>query len=967
MHQVRQVNSRVRIRRIGVSVNLAAVATHSVEANVSRDPRSVLHKLIENPGSTYHTALKAFNELRSRGLKLGELQYLSLLYKALREGRYERVWGGYEAFLEDEKQEKVGTNPRARTTWPRLTPARMQMHRFVLWAMLDADRGQAMTPFYQSEVVGKYNVLRIHEADPFNFLLRMECTIKVTGEQEHGLRLRLETLLNTMERLELHTSYSSTHGLVRIILHRPEIFFDFSTDEEDADQDLEAGVDTKYTAEAMGKMIIEYMARFPCAVALDPKRLSIAVSAAAAAGQHDAAKLLLEYGLTQRVPIDAGSFAHAVESAPDDASRLKVADLYMHAKEHDLVYITQGTDSSIVNYLLQHAILDGNFKHMMELLHEMQLYSNKQATEPSMNSSKVLRSTERRSTEEATNMKVAGGGNRPNVQRLWSCSKALWNEDVKLRPEIYSQLLYPLLAGGQRGGDESSDASVFDRLEVERCFDRQYPRQRTHLNSLVVNICQSNDDFSTMLVCLDRWQKERDEVLSGTTFIVDGMELSYWAFLVRYRRIVTWDAWTIEYAIVRARTGRLHADVVALLAEADSRGLVLNSTAYVVSLCVLEEVGEPSAVVACAERMKANDAWEKAVSKDPEVQEILNRASAKLEEPTVQELAVHAALHQKAATGPREQGAGTFGVKIRQVPAQDAALVDSEPKVTLEPPPITVGCDALKRALLLTSEVHCAVHSMQVTDVALEPLTVSKCHQISSQAFKEIKKFMADKSYLTTGLELFGWREQRREASDHVKFTLKKRFIGSNPLGMSTRAWRVVSSPRGLAGLYSSAMHLSMKVLQVVDDHNVIMYRVITNTSTKEAVQSLFLVSRFQMDSGYVILFRSVDRNRLRKIRPDGTIGDWDGGKQDKWLDMFTWYVVDAPVTRAAKCANSLLLSYRTLFEDEPENENAVVFSYGGIVYSTLAVTTRVWMLEILSLALRWENKVVGPTLMLSG
>ncbi|ETP51767.1 hypothetical protein F442_03147 [Phytophthora nicotianae P10297] len=251
-------------------------------------------------------------------------------------------------------------------------------------------------------------------------------------------------------------------------------------------------------------------------------------------------------------------------------------------------------------------------------------------------------------------------------------------------------------------------------------------------------------------------------------------------------------------------------------------------------------------------------------------------------------------------------------------------LLDSEPKVTLEPPPITV------------------------TDVALEPLTVSDCHQIASQAYKEIKKFMADNSYLTTGLEVFGWREQRREASDHVKFTLKKPFVGSNPLGMSTRAWRVVSSPRGLAGLYSSAMHLSMKVLQVVDDHNVIMYRIITNTSTMEAVQSLFLVSRFQMDTGYVILFRSVDRNRLRKVRPDGTVGDSNvqvGKKQDKWLDMFTW----------------------TLFEGDPDIENAVIFSYGGIVYGTVAVATRMWMLEILSLALRWENKVVGSTLLLSG
>ncbi|KAI9998222.1 hypothetical protein PInf_002565 [Phytophthora infestans] len=656
-------------------------------------PRSVLLERIHDPGTTYHAALRTLNELRSRGLRLEEPQYLSLLYKALREGRYERVYGGYEEFLEDEQKGKVKTKTKAPSTWPRLTHARMQMQRFVLWAMLDADRQQTMAQFYQSEVVGKFNLLRIHEADPLNFLLRMECTVKVTDGQENGLRARVETLLNTMEQLYLHTSYSSTHALVRLILHRPEIFFYSSSDEEDAEQNPEGDVAANYAAEAVGKIIIGYVQRFQYALALDPKRLSIAVSAAAAAGQHDAAKLLLQHGSTQRVPIDAGSFAHAVESAPDDVSRLKVADLYMNAKENGLVYITQGTDSSIVNYLLQHAILDGNFKHMMELMHEMQLYGNMASNRTVHDLFKSIaqyraknhrggdqhKTGKKKMPECPTIMELID--RFPNVipRSVHSFSQgvlyslfsgdlgvaldlmraALRNKAVTLRPEIYSQLLYPLLAGGQRGGDESSDASVFDRLEVERCFDRQYPRQRTHLNSLVVNICQSNDDFSTMLVCLDRWQaqdhppmsrrvmkrvfdviwkqirqlqKEHDEILPGTAFIVDGMELSYWPFLVRYSRIVTWDAWTLEYAIVRARTSGLHADVVAILAEADSRGLVLNSTAYIVSLCVLEEVGEPSAVVACVERIKANNSWEMTVSKNPEVLEILNRASTKLEE-----------------------------------------------------------------------------------------------------------------------------------------------------------------------------------------------------------------------------------------------------------------------------------------------------------------------------------------------
>lgn len=237
-------------------------------------------------------------------------------------------------------------------------------------------------------------------------------------------------------------------------------------------------------------------------------------------------------------------------------------------------------------------------------------------------------------------------------------------------------------------------------------------------------------------------------------------------------------------------------------------------------------------------------------------------------------------------------------------------LLDFEPEVKLEPPLISVGLQHCyfggRNGSKGPNESH---FILQVNDVALEPLTVFECHQLASRAFKEIAKFMAHNSYLSTGLELFGWREQRREEPDHVKFTLKKRFIGHTPLEMSMRGWRVVSSARSLAALYSSTMQLSLKVVQVVDDYNVIMYRVITNTFTMGTVKSLFLVSRFQMDTGYVILFRSVDCNRLRKICPDGMIADWhdkDEGKQNKWLDMFTWYVVHSS-NFLHKCARVLL------------------------------------------------------------
>ena len=228
-------------------------------------------------------------------------------------------------------------------------------------------------------------------------------------------------------------------------------------------------------------------------------------------------------------------------------------------------------------------------------------------------------------------------------------------------------------------------------------------------------------------------------------------------------------------------------------------------------------------------------------------------------------------------------------------------MLDSKPELSLGPLPIAANArdGAVRDEGDGQRDVLCAIglcHSPSpVNEVAFEPLSVSECHQIALHAYREARAFLNSNDYLTTGLELFGWREQRREEPDHVKFTLKKRFPGVTPMKMSARGWRVVSSPRGLAGLYSSTMHLSIKVLQVVDDYNVIMYRVITNTSTMATVHSLFLVTRFQVGDGYVILFRSVDRNRLRMVRSDGTVGPWDArvgeSAQVKWLDMFTWCV----------------------------------------------------------------------------
>lgn len=54
------------------------------------------------------------------------------------------------------------------------------------------------------------------------------------------------------------------------------------------------------------------------------------------------------------------------------------------------------------------------------------------------------------------------------------------------------------------------------------------------------------------------------------------------------------------------------------------------------------------------------------------------------------------------------------------------------------------------------------------------------------------------------------------------------------------------------------------------------------------------------------------------------------------------------------------------MYEASGPSGDQCVFNFGGVVYSNAATSTRLWMMEILFLALRFETKVVGPLFALS-
>ncbi|TYZ66390.1 hypothetical protein PybrP1_009287, partial [[Pythium] brassicae (nom. inval.)] len=195
------------------------------------------------------------------------------------------------------------------------------------------------------------------------------------------------------------------------------------------------------------------------------------------------------------------------------------------------------------------------------------------------------------------------------------------------------------------------------------------------------------------------------------------------------------------------------------------------------------------------------------------------------------------------------------------------------------------------------------------------------------------------KSFLSTGAAAFGWRDRRRLEGGRLQFSLQKRFAHTAPRAMAQRSWELFASCTQHAALYTASLRARFSVPQVVDAHNFVALREFTTPAGDVVAKTLFLISRLHTERGPAILFRTVDKARLR-TRYDGGFADpelWDVEQSVQWLqDVITWVVFS-------------------------ESGDDCVLDFGGDIPGASDYGKEVWMLEVLLIALRWENMVSGP------
>ncbi|RLN64372.1 hypothetical protein BBP00_00003486 [Phytophthora kernoviae] len=223
----------------------------------------------------------------------------------------------------------------------------------------------------------------------------------------------------------------------------------------------------------------------------------------------------------------------------------------------------------------------------------------------------------------------------------------------------------------------------------------------------------------------------------------------------------------------------------------------------------------------------------------------------------------------------------------------------------------------------------------------IHPLSPNTYAGIIEDAMNDVLCFARSTEKLSTGARVLGWTDQREIHGRTLKFALQKAFSIS-PYELLQRSWGVFSNPDEFPKVYGSALNVKFYVLQYIDADTILFYRRIAPSAGSGCVvKTVFLLTRRQIAEGYLMLFRSIDKDLVHfeevdvdgvpQIRLDPSTA-YNLVSSEMWIDKYIW----------------------VLFYNIPKEPKKCLFHFGG------ATATSIWLREVLFVALRWENMVVG-------
>ncbi|TMW58944.1 hypothetical protein Poli38472_007089 [Pythium oligandrum] len=172
-----------------------------------------------------------------------------------------------------------------------------------------------------------------------------------------------------------------------------------------------------------------------------------------------------------------------------------------------------------------------------------------------------------------------------------------------------------------------------------------------------------------------------------------------------------------------------------------------------------------------------------------------------------------------------------------------------------------------------------------------------------------------------------GWTHHSKVHGQHLEYKIQKALKGYSASDVEQRSWSFLTNPSNYPKLYSTSLNPSVRLLRRLDDNKVLYFWQVDTPAGR--LWSVFLLARVEIDCGYLHIFRTVDKYRDQVVSC-GLFANAHATGQ--WIDQFSWAIVS-----------------------DAGSGDICHFHFSGL-------GSPVWFLEVLFMAMRWENYVIQPT-----
>ncbi|GMF29659.1 unnamed protein product [Phytophthora fragariaefolia] len=162
---------------------------------------------------------------------------------------------------------------------------------------------------------------------------------------------------------------------------------------------------------------------------------------------------------------------------------------------------------------------------------------------------------------------------------------------------------------------------------------------------------------------------------------------------------------------------------------------------------------------------------------------------------------------------------------------------------------------------------------------------IDECLEINRVAYgrivADIEKHRRNPHKGTT----LGWADRRRLDDGVMSYCFSKFFEGRSSEELAENTWQLGADMKRASRFFSVFLNVDVHIVQHVDMNNIVCLRTVNQADHDVVLKSLYLLTRFETEKGFIILVHGLDPARLE----DDFTTLAMVGKAEVWQDDFRW------------------------------------------------------------------------------